>query len=75
MMGLSAILAEIDEEIAKLEQARSLLADKRVAKRSPGRSNGSLGKPVKKEHKLTSKGRKRIAEAARRRWASQKKPA
>ena len=51
------------------------MADERVAKRGPGRPKGSLGEPVKKEHNLTPKGRKRIAEAARRRWASEKKPA
>jgi hypothetical protein len=73
VMTLSAILAEIDEEISKLKQARTLLADESVAKRGPGRPKGSLGKSAKKKRNLTPEGRKRIAEAVRRRWAAQKK--
>jgi hypothetical protein len=77
MMELSKILKLLDEEIGRLEQARSLLIDGNVIKRGPGRPKGSLGKPVekKKARKLTPEGRKRIAEAVRRRWAAQKKAA
>ncbi len=74
-MTLSAILAELDAEIAKLQQARSLLVGEPVAKRGRGRPKGTttVGKPAKKKRNLTPEGRKRIAEAVRRRWALQKK--
>ena len=71
-MGVSEILAQIDREIAQLQQARSLLN---------GVSNGKVriartGKRViKKKRNLTPEGRKRIAEAVKRRWAEQKKRA
>lgn len=74
-MGLPEVLAEIDKEISNLKRARALLADESVAKRGPGRPKGSSGKPAKKKKKkrnLTPEGRKRIAEAVRRRWAVQK---
>ena len=72
-MGLSEVLAEIDKEISNLKKARALLADESVAKRGPGRPKGSSGKPAKKKKRnMTPEGRKRIAEAVRRRWAVQK---
>ena len=76
-MGLIGILAEIDQEIAKLTQARALLSDATVAKRGPGRpkTNIAVAKPIKKKRNLSPEGRKRIAEAVKRRWAAQKKAA
>ena len=77
-MTLSAMLAEIDEEISNLKQARALLAGETIAKRGPGRpkSIAPVDKPVKKKKRnLTPEGRKRIAEAVKRRWALQKKAA
>jgi hypothetical protein len=76
-MGLTEILAEIDEEIAKLTQARALLVDGTVVKRGPGRPKAvtAVVKPAKKKRNLTPEGRKRIAEAVRRRWAAQRKAA
>lgn len=76
-MGLTGILAEIDQEIAKLTQARALLSDGTVAKRGPGRpkANIAVAKPTKKKRNLSPEGRKRIAEAVKRRWAAQKKAA
>jgi hypothetical protein len=71
-MGVSEIVAQIDREIAQLQQARSLLN---------GVSNGKVriartGKRVtKKKRNLTPEGRKRIADAVKRRWAEQKKRA
>jgi hypothetical protein len=71
-MGVSEILAQIDKEIAQLQQARALLggkgvppAKKAVAARAP--------KKTTKKRNLTPEGRKRIAEAVKRRWAEQKK--
>jgi hypothetical protein len=73
-MGVSEILAQIDKEIAQLHQARALLsgkvappAKKAVAARAP--------KKTAKKRNLTPEGRRRIAEAVKRRWAEQKKAA
>jgi hypothetical protein len=79
-MALKDILAEIDEEIARLQQAKSLLASADVSV-TPVRRRGrpkkdaaspTLAKPAKKKRNLSPEGRARIAEAVKRRWASQK---
>jgi hypothetical protein len=59
-VGVSDIVAQIDREISRLTQARALL-----------RGSHSLA-PAKKRN-LTPEGRRRIAEAVKRRWAAQKK--
>jgi hypothetical protein len=79
-MQLSKILAEIDQEIARLEQARTLLAgDSAPAAKKTRRKSADAGAeaPVKRKKKrnLSPEGRKRIAEAVRRRWELQKKAA
>jgi hypothetical protein len=83
-MGLSEILAMIDREIAQLQNARALLtsAGAPVAKKKAGRPRKvaeavwpETAKPVKKKRNLSPEGRKRIAEAVKRRWAAQKKTA
>lgn len=78
-MGVSEILAEIDREIAQLQHARSLLAGASGSaaakpKRGPGRPP-KKATAVKKKRNLTPEGRRRIAEAVKRRWAEQKKAA
>ena len=80
-MQLSQILAEIDSEISRLEQARKILAGEsgpsvKSTRRGPTASVGSEN-PVKRKKKrnLSPEGRKRIAEAVRRRWELQKKAA
>jgi len=78
IMGLARILVEIDNEIAKLNQAKALLTDVTVVKRRPGRPKATtaVAKPTqKKKRNLSPEGRKRIAEAVRRRWAAQRKAA
>ena len=80
-MQLSNILAEIDLEISRLEQARTLLA----GESAPAAKKASKVKSVaavaeaplkrKKKRNLSPEGRKRIAEAVRRRWELQKKAA
>ena len=73
-MGVSSILAQIDREIAQLKQARALLGG--VATPAPRKSAATPAakKPVvKKKRNLSPEGRKRIAEAVKRRWAKQKK--
>jgi hypothetical protein len=81
-MALSDILATIDSEIAQLQKARALLtgAAAPAAKKKPGRPKkvaaevAPAAKPAKKRKRnLSPEGRKRIAEAVKRRWAAQKK--
>ncbi|MGA7340477.1 MAG: hypothetical protein WBE72_15165 [Terracidiphilus sp.] len=83
-MGIKDILASIDREIATLKQARVLLGAgtparprKKVGRtRKPAASAKSAAKPArKKKRNLTPEGRKRIAEAVKRRWEAQKKAA
>lgn len=68
-MGVAEILAQIDREISQLQKARDLLAE------SQGRAKTATAapKPAKKKRRLTPEGRKRIAEAVKRRWAEQRK--
>jgi hypothetical protein len=76
-VGISEIVEQIDREIAQLQQVRALLAGKpasppkKAASVSPAKKTGKR----KKKRNLTPEGRKRIAEAVRRRWAEQKKAA
>lgn len=74
-MGVSEILAEIDREIAQLQQARALLSGSGGAKTSKAVSATKRTAGKKKKRNLTPEGRKRIAEAVRRRWAEQRKKA
>jgi len=71
---VSQILKEIDNEIARLQQARNLLAgsdDHRVS-----RGAGKVSTPVKKKkRKLSAEGRRKIGEAMKRRWMERKKQA
>ena len=79
-MGVSDILAAIDQEIAQLQQARTLLSGgvAPAAKKKVGRPRKIVAvaalaaKPAKKKRKLSPEGRKRIAEAVKKRWAAQK---
>lgn len=71
-MGVTEILAHIDREIAQLQQARALLTGS--SSRSV-KAAAAAGKKVVKKRNLTPEGRKRIAEAVKRRWAEQKKKA
>ena len=81
-MGVSDILAAIDQEIGQLQQARALLSGGAapVIKRKVGRPRKAAvavipatQKPAKrKKRNLSPEGRKRIAEAVKKRWAAQK---
>jgi hypothetical protein len=70
------ILNAIDEEIAKLRQARAILAE---SSNAPVRKTPTAAVTHKKpRRKLSAKARKAIADAQRKRWAkvrSQKKAA
>jgi hypothetical protein len=74
-MGVSEILAQIDREIAQLQQARALLAGGSAGAPKKAAKVLAAKTPAKKKKKrnLTPEGRKRIAEAVKRRWAEQKK--
>jgi hypothetical protein len=85
-MGISEILASVDHEIALLQQARALLSGASAAapRKSAGRSKraaaaakSSAPKPAKRvrKRKLSPMGRKRIAEAVKRRWEAHRKAA
>jgi hypothetical protein len=69
-MPIKNILAEIDAEIARLQQARVLLSGDTV-KRGLGRPPAV---PIEvKKRNLSAEGRARIAAAVKARWAKQKK--
>jgi hypothetical protein len=82
---LNQILAGIDQEIARLQHARTLLAGDQPRRGRPRGSTKSAkaAAPAKaakaaksaapKKRKLSAEGRKRIAEAMRKRWAERKK--
>jgi hypothetical protein len=81
-MEVNRIIAEIDAQISKLQQARELLAGttSKVGN-GPGRPKGSknakaaASAPATSKRKLSPEGRKRIAEAMKRRWAERRKQA
>lgn len=77
-MELKEILAELDQEIARLQQARALLAGGTAAKkRGPNKKSveivAAVSASAPTKRKLTPEGRKRIAEAMKKRWAERKK--
>ena len=80
-MGLPEILAMINREIAQLQKARAVLSGgvAPTAKRKAGRPRKiavavitTAAKPAKKKKRnLSPEGRRRIAEAVKKRWAAQ----
>lgn len=77
-MSLNTVIAEIDTEIVRLQQARALLTGATAMKKR-GRPAGVVKalthKPAKKKRRLSPEGRARIAAAVKARWARQKKAA
>ena len=82
-MGVADILSTIDGEIAILQRARALLigesagSTKKAGKRltlSVKTPNQAAKKAGKNRH-LTPEGRRRIAEAVKRRWEKHRKAA
>ncbi len=81
-MDFHRLIHEIDSEISRLQQARALLTGG-PTKRGPGRPKGVAvtnkavtvadRKPAKRKRRLSPEGRKRIADAMRKRWAERKK--
>jgi hypothetical protein len=89
-MDVSKIIAEVDAKIASLQHARAVLLglDSDVTSEKPRRgrpkgstnaaksaNSGSAAKPEKRKRNLSPEGRKRIAEAMKRRWAERRKDA
>jgi hypothetical protein len=65
-MSIQQILLSIDAEIATLEQARAALAGTKT-------TATPVAPAPKKRRKMSAAGRKRIAEAQKKRWALLKK--
>ncbi|MCU1321371.1 MAG: hypothetical protein JWM43_1020 [Acidobacteriaceae bacterium] len=81
-MEVSNIIAQIDNQIAKLQQARALLAGTQATVsvgvgrgRPKGSKNVKAVVATKKTaaRKLSPEGRKRIADAMKKRWAERRK--
>jgi hypothetical protein len=76
---VSRILDEIDSQISKLQQARELLSGTAVkVSKGRGRPKGSknaktAAKAAPRKRKISAEGRKRIAEAMKKRWAERRK--
>ena len=73
-MAIDSILVQIDAEIARLTQVRSLLANtgKVATKVTERKTKKVANKAAKKGRVLSAEARKRIADAQRKRWAAQK---
>jgi hypothetical protein len=69
-METSLIITALDDEIARLRQARSLLSDGGVGTAST--SSGSVRTRPAKKHTMSDEGRARIAAAQKARWAKVK---
>lgn len=77
-MEVSRIIAEIDAQISKLQQARAVLAGTTAPAgrgRPKGSKNAASATPSAKprKRKLSPEGRKRIADAMKKRWAERRK--
>ncbi len=82
IVDFNRVVEEIDAEIARLQQARAALTGK-PATRGPGRPKTATitrvaaaaapKKSAKRKRRLSPEGRKRIADAMRKRWAERRK--
>ena len=71
-MDHQSIISVIDAEIARLQQARTILSN--IANsRSQGTRTATPTKVTKRVTRLSPEARKRIADAQRKRWAAAKK--
>jgi len=88
LLALTDVIAQIDAEIAKLQQAKVLLSGAEApaapkVKGRRGRPKGSKNTTIlaaaapvaAKKRKLSPEGRKAIADAMKRRWAERRKQA
>jgi hypothetical protein len=78
---VSRIIAEIDAQISKLQQARALLSGTIAPAGRSGRgrpkgsknSTAAVSQAPARKRKLSPEGRKRIADAMKKRWAERRK--
>ena len=71
-MGIDSIIAQLDSEIARLTQVRSLLASSGKVAAKFTESKAPKAAKKRKKRVLSADARKRIADAQRKRWAAQK---
>jgi hypothetical protein len=71
-MVIESIVAQLDAEIARLSQVRSILANSGKLTTAVSAKIKAVGKKRKKRRVLSPEARKRIADAQRKRWAAQK---
>lgn len=80
-MDYNRLVQEIDSEISRLQQARKLLTGE-SQRRNPGRpraagttrkADSPAAKTGRRKRRLSPEGRKRIADAMKRRWAERRK--
>jgi hypothetical protein len=69
------IIAELDQEIARLREVRALLGGEAAGTRKRGRPAKKVAvvRKATGKHRLSPEGRKRISDALKRRWAAQRK--
>lgn len=74
-MEVKQIVAELDQEIVRLREARALLSGESSRPRGRGRPavKSIAARKTKRKHNLSAEGRKRISEALKRRWAARRK--
>lgn len=88
---MNDVIAQIDAEIAKLQQAKALLGGATATAATAVKTGGKRGRPkgskntataaapakapAKAKRKLSPEGRKAIADAMKRRWAERRKQA
>ena len=71
-MDTNRIIADIDTEISRLQQARAILASVGV-KNGPGRPKSAEPKVLKpKKRKMSAKGRAAISAAMKARWSKKR---
>jgi hypothetical protein len=74
-VNTSEIIAALDAEIARLQQARNLLAQASSADRGSRHTTTAQPRESAKRRVLSPEARKRIAAAQRKRWAKLKRAA
>jgi hypothetical protein len=68
-MDTASVVASIDMEIARLQQARAVLSGGAGTGVGNGRKTAMSTKP-KKRRKFSAEARRRIGDAQRKRWAA-----
>jgi hypothetical protein len=74
-MDISVILEQIDAEISRLQQAKSILSGQSavIAKRLPGRPKRTQAASTRTKRTLSPEAKERIAAAQRLRWAKSRR--